>query len=115
MISVQENCLIRECKTWLDISPVFGIGHLTRRLKEVLDLACSRPDLVNKEMASVLGVSTRTIKFHLRRLFDMYGVGSRRELIEKFRIGDQDEKLISDAVARNPGNGHGADRQRPVN
>jgi DNA-binding CsgD family transcriptional regulator len=51
--------------------------RLTRREREVLTLVVE--GLSNKEMAQALGISTRTVNFHLENLYGKLGVGSRTE------------------------------------
>lgn len=40
-----------------------------------------RNGLQNKEIASTLGISTRTVKAHVSRLLKKFGVGSRTEFV----------------------------------
>ncbi len=56
-----------------------GPSELSRREREVLD---SLPaNLSNKESASKLYISERTVKFHLSNLLSEFGVRRRAELI----------------------------------
>jgi DNA-binding NarL/FixJ family response regulator len=52
---------------------------LSRREKEVADALLS--NLSNKEIASKLNISERTVKFHVSNLLEKFGVGRRADLI----------------------------------
>jgi len=52
-------------------------AHLTPREKEVVALLVE--GLSNKEIAAALGISTRTVSFHLDNIYTKLGVGSRTE------------------------------------
>jgi DNA-binding CsgD family transcriptional regulator len=54
-------------------------AHLTRRQSEVLDGIAQT--LTNKEIASMLNVSERTVKFHVSSLFDKFHVKRRVDLM----------------------------------
>lgn len=54
------------------------VSGLTDREKQVLSLI--RKKLVNKEIASALNVSERTIKFHVSSLLKKFAVDSRNKL-----------------------------------
>ena len=56
--------------------PEFG---LTPREQEVVE--CLVQGLSNREIEDKLGVSARTVKFHLFRIFEKTGVSSRVELL----------------------------------
>jgi DNA-binding NarL/FixJ family response regulator len=55
-------------------------GALTPREEEVIGLLLRR--LCNKEIASALGISERTVRFHLENIFDKIGVRDRYRAIE---------------------------------
>ncbi|MGH9775703.1 MAG: response regulator transcription factor [Candidatus Acidiferrales bacterium] len=52
---------------------------LSRREQEVLD--CLLENLANKEIASKLNISERTVKFHVSNLLSKFGVQRRADLI----------------------------------
>jgi DNA-binding NarL/FixJ family response regulator len=54
------------------------VSHLTRREIEVLDLLLN--DRANKEVAAVLGISERTVKFHISNLLRKSGAHDRHGL-----------------------------------
>lgn len=56
---------------------------LTRRERQVLDVLIGRK--TNKEIAQELGISPRTVKFHLENAARKLGVKGRRELAMKYR------------------------------
>jgi DNA-binding NarL/FixJ family response regulator len=56
-----------------------GAGRLTRRELQVLELLAE--GLGNKIIAGRIGISERTVKFHVTRIFDKLGVGSRTEAV----------------------------------
>ncbi|MCX6618371.1 MAG: response regulator transcription factor [Acidobacteria bacterium] len=53
-------------------------GGLTRRETEIVRLLSSR--LSNKEIAGLLNVSERTVKFHAANIYSKLRIGSRQEL-----------------------------------
>lgn len=59
--------------------PMKATVELTVRESEVLALLAE--GLSNKEIATALGISARTINFHLDNLYDKLGVGSRTEAV----------------------------------
>lgn len=56
---------------------------LTRRERQVLDILIGRK--TNKEIAQELGISPRTVKFHLWNAARKLGVRGRRALAMKYR------------------------------
>ncbi len=60
---------------------------LTRREQQILELVVRR--LSNKEIAEILKVSERTVKFHVSNLFSKLQVHGRKTLIEEFAHGFQ--------------------------
>jgi DNA-binding CsgD family transcriptional regulator len=61
-----------------------GVGsRLTPQLRRVFDLVVSCR--TNKEIANAIGISERTVKFHVGRLFKILGCTSRQEIIAKYR------------------------------
>jgi len=79
---------------------------LSRREKEVLNGVLE--NLANKEIASRLSISERTVKFHVSSLFVKFKVRSRIELIRKtpalFANGgpSQDQKPTEESLAPSP-------------
>mgnify|MGYP000859474148 CR=1 FL=1 len=64
----------------------FLLGSLSLRERQVLGLVAE--GLTNKEVAYRLGISERTIQFHLNSVFNKLGVNSRTEAVAKaFRMG----------------------------
>lgn len=66
---------------YLDVSQLNAnpLGTLTKRELEILaSLAAGR---TNKEIASEKGVSTNTVKYHIRNLFEKLGVSNRGQAI----------------------------------
>ncbi len=61
------------------MSGIRSMATLTAREREVCVLAITGK--ANKEISSELGITTRTVKFHLGSIFRKYGVASRIELI----------------------------------
>lgn len=60
---------------------------LTKREQQILGLVVRR--LSNKEIAEILKLSERTVKFHISNLFSKLEVHGRRNLIEEFAPGFQ--------------------------
>lgn len=58
---------------------VMELNHLTSKEREVCRLLVK--GLSNKEIAAVLGVTEKTIKFHLTSTFEKFRVKSRAELL----------------------------------
>jgi DNA-binding NarL/FixJ family response regulator len=54
-------------------------SELSRREREVLDALLE--NLANKEIASRLNISERTVKFHVSNLLSKFGVRRRADLI----------------------------------
>jgi two-component system nitrate/nitrite response regulator NarP len=66
---------------YLDVSRINAnpLSTLTKRELEILSsLAAGR---TNKEIASRKGVSTNTVKYHIRNLFEKLGVSNRGQAI----------------------------------
>ena len=57
--------------------------HLSKREKEILDLLTE--GLANKEIADRLGLSTETVRVHLKRIYDKLHVHSRTEAAMRYR------------------------------
>jgi len=55
------------------------VPDVSRREREVLDLLLD--NLCNKEIASKLFISERTVKFHVSNLLSKFGVQRRADLI----------------------------------
>ncbi len=79
---------------------------LSRREKEVLNGVLE--NLANKEIASRLSISERTVKFHVSSLFVKFKVRSRMELIRKtpalFANGSSphEQAMTQDSLAGSP-------------
>jgi DNA-binding CsgD family transcriptional regulator len=78
---------------------------LSRREKEVLNGVLE--NLANKEIASRLSISERTVKFHVSSLFVKFKVRSRIELIRKtpalFANGSpSEEKVAQESLVGSP-------------
>lgn len=75
--------------------------ELSNREREVVDLL--RLGKSNKLIAQALGISERTVEFHLNNIYARFGVNSRLELI--LRLGNAaetpaSEKLVDSTVAQ---------------
>lgn len=73
-----ERDLVMECNRI--IRPTLN-GQLTPREEEVLNALKDNPELGNKQVAALLNVSERTVKFHMRNLLVKFGATCRRELM----------------------------------
>ena len=61
------------------VTDTSGNSTLSRREQEILALLAD--GLVNKQIASRLGISTNTVKTHLELLFEKLGVTTRAEAV----------------------------------
>jgi DNA-binding CsgD family transcriptional regulator len=68
----------RDLRTALEAVPILD-HDLSPREMEVLDLAAS--GLTNKEIAYRLGISNRTVQFHMNSIFNKTGTNSRTEAV----------------------------------
>jgi DNA-binding CsgD family transcriptional regulator len=59
-----------------------NVQRLTRRERQTLDLLLECGYISNKEIANELGLSERTVKFHLCSLFEKFRVKGRIALVE---------------------------------
>lgn len=71
-------------------------SELTLREQEVVDLLATGK--CNKEIAAALGITTRTVRFHLSNIFNKRSVSSRLELICAVAVHLSD-KALHDASA----------------
>ena len=74
-----------------------GPSTLSPRQKEILQsVMCNR---ANKEIASLLNITVRTVKFHIASLFTKFGVDNRAELARRatglLRIGSSETETIN--------------------
>ena len=70
-------------------------SKLTSREQEVYDLAITGKS--NKEIGAELGITTRTVRFHLSNIFHKRSVSSRLELI--CAVANLSNKAPQDASA----------------
>lgn len=71
--------------------------HITTRQAQIVSLIASGyPD---KEIASRLGVSIRTVRTHLERLFGRYGLSSRSAAVALFQPTEQFKELLPAAMS----------------
>lgn len=81
-----DRRLTRRLIQSLQVTPVGGIGMrpvrspLTAREWEILDLLCS--DYTTEGMSHELGLSTETVRSHVKSIFRKLDVHSRREAVE---------------------------------
>ncbi|HSW13627.1 MAG TPA: helix-turn-helix transcriptional regulator [Solimonas sp.] len=57
---------------------------LTPREREVM--ACLSQRMMDREIAASLQVSINTVKHHLRNIYSKFGVGSRRQAVDRYRV-----------------------------
>jgi DNA-binding NarL/FixJ family response regulator len=57
-------------------------GGLTHRQREILSLV--KQGLINKEISAQLGISESTVKFHLAKMFNKFGIHNKRGLVSHF-------------------------------
>ena len=62
-----------------ELAPAQASAHMTPRQREVLDLLCQGK--VNKEIASLLGMSDDTVRTHLKMVFRSLDVHTRTEAV----------------------------------
>jgi DNA-binding CsgD family transcriptional regulator len=81
---------------------VMTLSHLSKRERDVAQLVLEGKS--NKQIASSLGISIRTVEFHLKNIYEKSGVSSRVELVLKLgntTAAPQVEKLGDSTVAAN--------------
>ncbi len=88
------------------------VKELSRREEEVISLLLQGKS--NKQIAYALGISERTVEFHLKNIYDKFQVSSRVELILKLgkNTGDhpiQQGESTGDSGAANLDNGNKPD------
>lgn len=89
ILKIQRNeLLIEKIKTILDsmksISGLSSDVQISKRQKEVLSHLFRGES--NKEIANLLNITERTVKFHVSSLLAKYGVSDRLRLISKIRV-----------------------------
>ncbi len=88
------------------------INHLSRRELEVVNLLLLGKS--NKLIALALGISDRTVEFHLKNVYAKFQVSSRMELVLKLGNTTGEaifEKLGRSTVARSRGKAENTDRR----
>jgi len=97
-----QSCVL-ERFVLLSVSPrlsnPYGRGMLTPREDEVVGLLQQR--LTSKEISCALGVSERTVRFHLHNIFDKLGVHDRYSVIDLAR---------ADGLSARPHDGEGTQK-----
>jgi DNA-binding CsgD family transcriptional regulator len=88
------NSLVERTQQLLNAGRALGAGvRVSRREQEVLDLILKH--LANKEIASNLQVSERTVKFHVSSLLAKFGVSDRVALSREVQMGRAQSYPIS--------------------
>ena len=78
--------IVERTQQLLTVGRALGVGvKVSRREQEVLDLLLKH--LANKEIASNLQVSERTVKFHVSSLLAKFGVSDRVALSREVQLG----------------------------
>lgn len=80
---------------------------LTRRQMEIVNLVKTHPTFTNKEMAEVLFVSERTVKFHISVIIQRYGVRTKNELVMRFFEGKKGAEPNADIITYRAAHGPG--------
>lgn len=70
---------------------------LTSRQRQILALI--QRGFSNKEMSAELKISESTVKFHLAKMFDKFGVRNKRSLVSQQEIMLQEEGPLDRSVA----------------
>jgi DNA-binding CsgD family transcriptional regulator len=58
------------------------LASLTGRQRQVVQLLCEARS--NGDIAKQMGISEETVKLHLNRVYDAFGLGSRLEIVVRF-------------------------------
>ncbi|MFE3326991.1 LuxR C-terminal-related transcriptional regulator [Streptomyces sp. NPDC059176] len=74
--------------------PSYG-GHLSPREREVAELAAT--GLTNREIATTLHLSPRTVEQHVARAMRKLGTPSRQDLAERWEVAERRESVAPDA------------------
>lgn len=72
-----------------DLGFFMTLPELSNREREVIDQLLTGKS--NKQIALALGISVRTVEFHLKNIYEKYGVTSRVELVLK--LGDTSARV----------------------
>lgn len=79
---------------------------LSKRQMEVVNLLKTYPMFSNKELAGVLFVTERTVKFHISSILQRYGVRTRKELFlrcfKAVNKGERDAEVITYRAVNGP-------------
>ncbi len=91
-----------------------GQGAFSSRENEIVGLLQRR--LCDKEISSALGISERTVRFHLQNLFQKLGVHDRYSVVEWARATGVEREQgggirVGDKGVGETGDGHGGGRQ----
>jgi DNA-binding CsgD family transcriptional regulator len=81
------------------LSAVRALGagvKVSRREREVLDCVCQY--LTNKEIATRINVSERTVKFHVSSLLAKFGVTNRMGLTREVPLGRMPTSILTDQI-----------------
>jgi len=77
---------------------VASVSWLSNRQREILTLVTK--GLRNREIGLQLGLSEGGVKYHINRLFVLFGVTNRTELVGQLRGQDSPEMSAPEAKAR---------------
>lgn len=78
----QGNVLPYAART-APLTECWAAEPLTPREREVME--CLSRRMMDREIADALRVSINTVKHHLRNIYSKFGVGSRRQAVDRYR------------------------------
>jgi two-component system, NarL family, nitrate/nitrite response regulator NarL len=86
LVSTLEETNKEIRSSYMEISQItFGTHMLSGKQEQIARLLKDNPGISNKELAAMLNISERTIKFHMTALLGKFKLENRKMLLEALR------------------------------